>query len=340
MTAPGFGAVALGTALGEPQSVRATAHTYVDDPQRVLNWGYHTYHRAAPGASATGLGARAAAAAMAEAGVEPGSVDLLVVANSDVPEFLQWDPSAALARALGIRETPTLLLSQGCASAVVGFQQVAGWLAVREDVETVLLVATNLVSEAHSNRMRFNTCLASDGAAAAVLRRGHPRLRWLATEQFTDPSCVDFFRLEYGGSAVPFAPDAGGNREVDPLALVYQYFRAAPDHLAEFAAAMTGRLATVVDRACARAGVPRDGLARFIYLNDNQSSMADVARAVRVPLARTNADLAAGIGHCGAADQLICLNAQLAAGQLAADEVVALAGVSSGMHWFCTLLAV
>jgi 3-oxoacyl-[acyl-carrier-protein] synthase-3 len=340
VTVPGFGALALGTALGEPLSVRATVDSYVDDPERVLEWGYHTYHRAAPGTSATRLGARAAEAALRRAGVTAGAVDALVAAVSDVPEYLQWDPSAALARELDIHRAPTLLLTQGCAAAVVGFQQVAGWLAVRPDVDTVLLVATNLVSEAHSNRMRFNTCLASDGAAAVLLRRGHPRLRWLVTEQVTDPRWVDFFRLEYGGSAVPVAPGPGGNREVDPLALVHRRLRRSPADLAGFAAAMSDQLAVVVDRACVRAGVAPAALARFIYLNDNQASMAEVARSVGVPAARTNADLAAGLGHCGAADQLLCLDAYLAAGELAAGDVVALAGVSSGMHWFCTLLAV
>ncbi|MEU4569778.1 3-oxoacyl-[acyl-carrier-protein] synthase III C-terminal domain-containing protein [Micromonospora sp. NPDC023956] len=339
MPAVGVGVAGLGVALGEPCSVAETAASYVEDPERVLNWGYHTYHRSPPGQSPTRLAARAATAALADAGVDPSAVDLLVVANSEVPEFLQWDVSAAVAREVGTT-APTLLLNQGCASAVTGFQQVAGHFAVRDDVETVLLVAVNQVSEAHSNRMRLNTCLGSDGASAALLRRGHPRLRWLATEQITDPAYVDFFRVEYGGSAVPLPPDGVGNPDVDVLGLVYRHFRRAPAQLAEFATALTGRVVEVVERACRRVGIDRSEVARLVYLNDNQASIAAVAAAVGVPPERTNASLAAATGHCGAADHLICLDAFARHGDLADGDVIALAGVSSGMHWFCTLLVV
>jgi 3-oxoacyl-[acyl-carrier-protein] synthase-3 len=188
--------------------------------------------------------------------------------------------------------------------------------------------------------MRFNTCLTSDGAAAAVLRRGHPRIRWLASELTTDPRCVDFFRVEYGGAAAPFPPVGTGNRDVDPIELVYEHFRRDPEHLAEFRLALTTRLASVVHRACGRAGVAVSDLARLVYINDNQPSLQAVADAVGVPIERTNADLAAAVGHCGAADHLISLDRYLGAGELREGDVVALAGLSSGMHWFCTILEV
>lgn len=338
MSTVDFGVLALGTALGEPCSVAGTAAEYVTDTERVLDWGYHTYHRAGPDTTPTRLAARAARQALARAGLDAADVDLLVLASSDVPEYLLWDPSAALAAALGTRETPTLSLSQGCAAAVTAFQQVAGWFAVRPEARTVLLVAVNQVSEAHTNRMRFNTCLSSDGAAAVVLRRDHRTLRWLATEQLTDPSCADFFRVEYGGSAVPRPPEGTGNLDVDPLGLVYRYFRKEPEHLAEFSVALRTRVATVLERAMKAAGIDADRVAKFVYLNDNQAAIAQIADTVGIPLASTNAELAAGIGHCGAADHLISLDAYRRAGELAEGDVIALAGLSSGMHWFCTLL--
>lgn len=335
-----FGAVALATALGEPQDVAATASDYVDDPDRVLLWGYRTYHRAPKGSTTTDLTTRAAAAALARAGLDAKDVDVVVLADSGVPEYLHWDSSAALARAIGATEAQSLLLAQGCAAGVTGFQQVAGLFATRADVDNVLMVAVNQVSEAHSNRMRTNTLLASDGAAAAVLRRGHDRLRWLVTEQITDPTYVDFYRIEYGGSAAPIAPEGAGNLDVDPLAAVYRHFRREPEHLARFVRTLNARVGTVVDRACDRAGVSRDRIAKLLFLNDNQDSFADVAKAVGIPLERTNAALGAEIGHCGGADQLICLDTYLERGELVEGDIVALAGISIGMHWFCTLLAV
>ncbi|MGK5441571.1 3-oxoacyl-ACP synthase III family protein [Micromonospora sp. URMC 105] len=337
----GIGIVSLAHVLGEPQDVVETAGTYVDDPERVIRWGYRTYHRAGADQTPTRLAADAARRALDKSGLAPADVDYLVVADSGVPEYLNWDMSASVARELGLGTTPSLLVSQGCGSAVTAFQQIAGLIAVREDIHNVLLVAVNKVSEAHINRMRNNTCLGSDGAAAAVVRRGHGRLRWLATEQISDPRYVDFFRIEYGGSSVPVAPDGTGNLAVDQLGLVHRYFRREPEQLAQFVKDVNHRLATVVEDACRRAGVATSQVRRLIYLNDNQHSMADVARATGIPLERTNAELSVGLSHVGCADQLICLSIyDERQDELGEGDVVALAGLSGGMQWFCTLVRV
>ncbi|MFF0740139.1 3-oxoacyl-ACP synthase III family protein [Streptomyces sp. NPDC004111] len=335
-----FGVLALAHALGDPRDVAATAADYVDDPDRVLLWGYRTYHRSPEGTSPTALAARAATKALAKAGVDARDLDLVVVADSSVPGYLLWDASAALAREIGAGTAPTLLLTQGCASGVTAFQQIAGTFATREDVGTVLLVAVNQTSEAHTNRMRSNTLLSSDGAAAAVLRRGHRTLRWLATEQITDPTYNDFYRVEYGGAAAPHPPEGTGNLDVDPLSLVYRHFRREPEHLARFVRTLNNRVRTVFERACDSAGVDTGEVKKFLFLNDNQDSLADIAKAVGIPLERTNAELGAGLGHCGGADQLICLDTYLERGELAEGDTVALAGISIGMHWYCTLLTV
>ena len=51
-----FGIVGFGYAFGGNQE----AGFYVTDPERVLRWGYHTFHRAADGVTATALAAEAA----------------------------------------------------------------------------------------------------------------------------------------------------------------------------------------------------------------------------------------------------------------------------------------
>lgn len=333
-----FGIVALAHTLGDHRDVGATAAEYVDDPDRVLQWGYRSYHRSTT--TPTALAASAARKALAKAGISSDQLDLVVVADSGVPEYLMWDPSAAVAREIGVTEAPTLLLTQGCASSGIGFQQIAGTFAIRSEIDTVLLVAVNQVSEAHTNRMRTNTLLSSDGAAAAVLRRGHSGMRWLVTEQLTDPSCCDFYRIEYGGAAAPSAPAGAGNLDIDPVALVYKQFHRDPDHLARFIPALNGRVRTVFERACAKAGVRTEQVAKFLFINDNQDALADMAKTVGVPLASTNAELSAELGHCGGADQLICLDTYLQRGALAEGDVVALAGISNGMHWYCTLLTI
>jgi 3-oxoacyl-[acyl-carrier-protein] synthase-3 len=331
-----LGITSLAHVLGEACDVAETAGSYVDDPGRVIRWGYKTYHRAAPGVGQTQLAADAARRALDAAGVSASDIDYLVVADSGVPEYFNWDASAAVARELDLGTTPTLLGTQGCAAAVTALQQIAGLMAVRDDIHRVLLVAAHRVSEAHVNRMRSNACLGSDGAVAAVLERGYGRLRWLSTDQIVAPHYVDFFRIEYGGSAAP----TGANLEVDQRVLMHQHFLREPEQLAQYIKDIDQYVSAVVERACRRAGVSAAEIQRLIYLNDNQGSLAGVARSIGVPLERTNAALAAELGHVGCADQLMCLSIYDSRDDLAAGDLVALVGLSHGMQWFCSLVRV
>jgi 3-oxoacyl-[acyl-carrier-protein] synthase-3 len=275
MTTPvTLGIASVAHVLGEPTDVAEVAGSYVDDPEPIIRWGYRTFHRAAPGVFQTRMAADAARKALDAAGLTAADVDYLLVSDSGVPEYLNWDASAAVARELELGDTPTMITTQGCAAAVTALQQIAGLMAVREDIQRVLLVAVHRISEPHINRMRSNACLGSDGAAAVVLQRGHGRLRWLGTDQITDPRFVDFFRCEYGGGAVP----EGDNREIDQLSLVHKYFRRAPEELGQFVKDVDQKVAAVIERACKRAGVSMSDISRLLYINDNQHSLAGVAK--------------------------------------------------------------
>jgi len=335
-----FGIAGFGYAFGEDQDVKSTAGAYVSDPERIVRWGFRTFHRAADGVTPTALAAEAAGNALAAVGLDPADVDLVVLAASELPEYPYWDSSAALARELKIRERQTLLLNEGCASGVTGLGIVAGLLHLQPEIQTVLFTAVNRVSEFHRNRMNVNNAVHSDGAVAAVLRRGHSRNRWLATEQFTDSDLCDWFRTDYGGSVAP-VPPAGWSSATAPSGTerVQAHFQKDPRQLESFRHQLNSRVVDVIDRACQRAGVSRADLARLVYIND-PGGIADIAEVAGIPLSNTNAELAAEHGHMGAADQLTALGQHLDRGELAEGDLVALAGISIGMRWYCTLVRV
>lgn len=334
----GFGVLALATSLGESRLVADEAPRHGVHVEHAARLGYRRFHQAAAGVTTVELGAAAGRLALERAGVGQDSVGYVVVASgATVPDYLNWDVSTAVAAGIGLHDVPTLLLTQGCAAAVLAFQQVAGIFATRSDIDTILLVAVDKVSERHVKRIGATT-VDSDGAAAIVFRRGHPALRWLATYQSTDARFADFFRLEYCGSAAACVPDARRNLSVDPAHQTYRYFDGDPDGLVDWAAEVDRRVVDAVDGACAQAGVARSDLARLILLNDNQVSLRSVANTAGIPIDRTNARLAAVLGHFGGVDPLVSLSLYSERDLLADGDVIAMAGLSSGMHWFCTLL--
>ncbi|KUO18775.1 3-oxoacyl-[acyl-carrier-protein] synthase III C-terminal domain-containing protein [Streptomyces dysideae] len=337
-----FGIVSFGYAFGDDCDVVAeTVEEFVDDPERIYRWGYKRFHRAPEGVTGTQLAARAARTALDRAGLTPDDVDQVILAVSDVPDYLNWDASAALARELMIRLRPTLLLSEGCVSGVTGFGNAAGLFAIQPELTNVLFVAVNRVSEYHRNRMKVNNSIHSDGASAVVLRRGHGAGRWLATEQFTDPEVADWFRTDYGGSVAPVAPEGWTVRtDANGLERVQDHFRDNPAGLRDFVQALNRRLVEVVDRACARAGMKREDIARVVHLNDNQGSFEEIAEEFGISVDRTNATMAALHGHMGAADHIATIAMMTETGELVPGDVVAMIGISIGMRWYCTLVRI
>jgi len=336
-----FGILSFGYAFGQDQNVTETAPNFVTDPERVVRWGYDNFHRAAPEVTATSLAADAARKALAELNMDASELDLVVLATSEMPDYLYWDTSAALARELGIETTQTLLLNEGCASGVTGLGLIAGQMAIQPDLRTALFVAVNRVSEFHRNRMNVNNAVHSDGAVATVLRRGHDQLRWLSTAQFTDPDLCDFFRCDFGGAVTPLPP-ADWSTATAPSGLerVLNHFGKDPKRLKEFQDKLSNRMTEVITQACQRAGVGTEQLAHIIYINDSADTIEEVAQPFGVTVEHTNAEVSASHGHMGAADQLISLGEALQRGDVKPGDLVALSGISIGMRWYCTLVQV
>lgn len=335
-----FGIAGFGLAFGEDQDVEKTAGEFVSDPERVVRWGYHTYHRAPDGVTATNLATDAANQALSRLNMTADDLDLIVVATSEMPEYLHWDTSASLARALNLPCKQTMLLTEGCSSGVTGMGAIAGIMAMQPEIENALFVAVNRVSEFHRNRMNTNNSVHSDGAVAAVLRRGHTGSQWLATEQFTDPEFCDWFRTEYGGASTPIAPDGWSSRTaIGGSEVVQAHFEKDPKRLRAFGERLNERVVAVIEKACVRAGVDRADVKKIVYIND-PDGCDDVALAAGIPIENTNAEMAKEHGHMGAADQLIALAQYIERGEVTTGDLVALCGISIGLRWYCTLVRV
>ncbi|HLU97725.1 MAG TPA: 3-oxoacyl-[acyl-carrier-protein] synthase III C-terminal domain-containing protein [Thermobifida alba] len=336
-----IGIASLGFAFGTDQDVAQTAGEYVPDPERVLKWGYRTFHRAADDVHATDLAATAAHQALQRAGTDAHELDLVVLATSDMPERSYWDSASALAGKLGIERTQTLLLNEGCASGINGFFYVAAAMAMRPEADTVLFAVVNRVSEFHRNRMNVFNSVLSDGAAAAVIRRGHPANRWLASASFTVPRYNDLISLDFGGTVQPLPPQGWSSRTAPSgYDRIDEHFGNDPARLRRFLGERVDYIREVIDEACARAGITRGDIDHVIYTNDSPASITAIAQALDHPPHRTNAELSPEHGHMGAADQLVSLGQHIERGDVHPGDVVALCGISTGMQWCCTLLRI
>ncbi|GAA4214980.1 3-oxoacyl-[acyl-carrier-protein] synthase III C-terminal domain-containing protein [Microbispora amethystogenes] len=332
-----FGLIAFAAEVGEPVPVKDVVADYTEDVARVLAYGYDFVHRAAPGTGLTDLAVEAGGQALAAAGVAARDVDLLVLAITDIAEYLYWDAAAAVAHRLGLSWAEAVLVDQGCAGGVTAFDTLAGRFATHLSYDTALVIGANRTTEAYWNRLDTHSLLFSDGAAAAVASRNATSLRWRTSYAETDGRYADFFRMDDGGGANPFGPGTPPPKVRDAWQIM-EHFQYDSDRMAGFADEINDRTARAVHRACKQAGITEDELAWLLLLNDNPRVIAAQADLIGVPTSRTNIRGARQHGHFGAADHLFELGNLHASGELGLGDYVALATNGRGMHWACTIL--
>jgi 3-oxoacyl-[acyl-carrier-protein] synthase III len=337
-----FGLVSFGSALGRVTPVADVAGEYTDQIGLVLSRGYRNVLRCPPEVGVTDLAADAAGQALEAAGAQACDLDLVVLAVTDLTEYLYWDAASSLAHRLGAGKAEAVLLTQACTGGVLSLETVAGKLATHPDYRLALVIAASRCCEAYWNRLETQPLVFSDGAVAAVAKRGHPRLRWLATEAITEGEYADFYRLDAGGAAAPFGSSAGDGPgpRVRGGWEVMEHFGHDADLLRRFSEHLDEQTERVLRRACARVGTEVGALGKVILLNDNQTAMMSVAARMGISPSRTNLELAAEYGHLGAADQLFCLGRYHGRGELEPGTRLALVSRGRGMHWACSLIEV
>jgi 3-oxoacyl-[acyl-carrier-protein] synthase-3 len=133
----------------------------------VQRTGIRQRHIAAPGEFTSHLGIAAARAALADAGVEPQSIDLIVVATS-TPDNTFPATAVSVQEGLGITGGAAFDLQAVCSGFVFGLATADGLLRTRE-FKRALVIGAETFSRILDWTDRTTCVLFGDGAGAVVL---------------------------------------------------------------------------------------------------------------------------------------------------------------------------
>jgi 3-oxoacyl-[acyl-carrier-protein] synthase-3 len=315
----------VGSALPERVVTNADLEQLTDtsDEWIVRRTGIRARRFAAEGDSAASLAADAATSAIDAAGIDPGSLDMTIVATVTGDQPLP-STAAFVQQRLGITG-PAFDLQAACAGFVYAVDVAAARIRAGMD-ETALVIGTEVLSRFLDMSDRSTCVLFGDGAGAAVLVAGdEPGVMGSLLD--ADGAGAPLLEIPAGGSLRP-ASDAtvrAGEHTVR-MSDGGEVFRRAVKEMA-------GSLDTLLQKH----GVHADDVALLVPHQANVRIISAVADRLDFPMERVFVDLES-VGNTSAASVPIALDHAWRAGRLSPGDLVATVAFGAGLTWGANLV--
>lgn len=314
-------AMVLGTGSYLPHHVVANDEVGgpagVDDEWIVSKTGIRTRHFAAPEEATSDLAAEAAQRAIADGGLEPSQISLVVVATS-TPDHLQPPTAALVQERVGAVEAAAFDLNAVCSGFVFALSVVDRM--VRGTGRSALVIGGDIYSRILDRRDRRTTILFGDGAGAALI--GHDddhRREILATSLHTFGELNDTIIVPAGGSRLPLH-DA--HRETGEA-----YFQMRGREVRSF---VIQEMPPLIADFLGEHGFKPGDVDHFVPHQANGMMLAELAPAAGLERARLHQTVET-YGNTGAASVGITLDVAARSGEIKEGDIVLLAGFGGGM---------
>jgi 3-oxoacyl-[acyl-carrier-protein] synthase III len=324
----------IGKAIGDPISITGLG-AYV--PERVLTnaelstivdtsdeWitertGIKERRIAAPEEALTDLALPAARAALAQAGVEPKDIDLLVSATV-TPDMMFPTSSALLADELGAPDAAAYDLLAGCTGFMYALVQAYGMMAAGL-ADRALVVGGDVLSRILDWTDRSTLVLFGDGAGAVVLERT-PQRGFLGFELGAD-----------GGGGIHLSlPGSGSRRLEDASANGYVHMNGR--EVFKFA---TRVLVSSAEAVLERCGVSVEDVDVYVPHQANVRILDHAAQKLGIPRERmvVNVDR---YGNTSSGSIPLALAEAQRDGRLTKGDLVLMTGMGAGLTWGSALM--
>ena len=265
----------------------------------------------------TDIARPAAITALADAGVEPGEIDLLICATV-TPDMMFPTSSALLADELGMPDAAAYDLLAGCTGFVYAVAQAYGMLAGGL-AHKALVVGGDVLSKILDWEDRSTLVLFGDGAGAVVL------------EPVGEGGFLGFeLGADGGGGENLWLPGSGSRRFDDPDGLVKMNGR----EVFKFA---TRVMVSSAEKILAECGVSVDDVDVYVPHQANKRIIDHAARKLGIPEEKVvvNVDR---YGNTSSGSIPLALADAVADGRLREGELVLMTGMGAGLTWGSALI--
>jgi 3-oxoacyl-[acyl-carrier-protein] synthase-3 len=311
--------IGIGSYLPERVLTNADLEAMVNtsDEWITTRTGIRERRLAAEGEATSHLAIEASRRAMADAGIGPGDIDLIIIGTSS-PDMLMPSTACLVQVALGMT-CPAYDVNAACSGFVYGLHAAAATIESGR-ARTVLLAGADALSRFVDFSDRTTCVLFGDGAGAVVLRAGEePGV--MAVELGADGTGADALKIPAGGSAMPVNRETV-DRNLNTISMnggeVYKFaVRAIPKatrHVME------------------RSGIGLEDLAWLIPHQANQRIIGTIGEALGIEPDRVFSHID-HTGNTSAASIPLALDDLYTAGRLHPGDHLAIVGFGAGLTW-------
>jgi 3-oxoacyl-[acyl-carrier-protein] synthase III len=265
----------------------------------------------------------AAKDALAQAGVEPSDVDLVVVATV-TPDMLFPSTGAILADQLGAKDAAAYDLSAGCTGFVYAVAQAHGMVSAGL-AEHALVVGGDVLSKIVDWEDRSTCVLFGDGAGAVVIERSSEG-GFLGFELGADGSGGPQLYMPAGGSRAPASAETVAARQHFAKMNGREVFKFATRVLVDSA-----------EKVLAQSGVPVGDVDLYVPHQANVRIIDHARKRLGIPAERTvvNVDR---YGNTSSGSIPLALGEAESDGRLRQGDLVLMTGMGAGLTWGSALI--
>jgi 3-oxoacyl-[acyl-carrier-protein] synthase-3 len=300
----GIASVAMAVPENVVTNAQVAERAGVTEQWIVHRTGVHERRHVSDGQRLQDLATQAGRAAMDEAGLEPGELDLVLVATVGADELL---PNAAplVAKDLGAHSAGAMDVGAACTGFLSGLSLAAAQVEAGRS-EHVLVIGADVLSRFTDPTDRGTSALFADGAGASVVSPG-------------GEGTIGHIALHSDGSGAPAICTHGDDRIIRMQG--HDTFKAAVQRLSE---------STL--EAVEQAGLELDDIGLFVYHQANARILAAVGERLGLDRARV-IDSIDRYGNTSSATLPIAMADARERGMLEPGMNVVLAAFGAGFTW-------
>lgn len=318
----------VGTGHYLPQQVR-TNHDLEQFMDTTDAWirqrtGIGQRHLAAPEEATSDLATQACRAAMADAGLGPDDIDLLICCTT-TPDHLFPATACLVQHQLGLPRAGAYDVNAACSGFIYGIATANAF--IRAGVyRTVLVVGAEKVTNRLNWSQRETAVLFGDGAGAVVLQATDGEFGVLNTFLASDGGEADLLMLPGGGSRTPPTPENIGTPVHDFQMKGPELFKRA-----------VGAFGQAVQHALDTGGISVDALDLLVPHQANARIIKAAARRLDIPDEKVFLNIE-HVANTTAASIPIALDEARRLGAIQEGSMVVLASFGAGLTWASALL--